>query len=58
MFRSSKKELRDELVWAAVWLYRRTGKKNYLKDAEQNYKNFKLGTLVSLIYNKSCTQHT
>jgi uncharacterized protein YyaL (SSP411 family) len=33
---------RDELVWAATWLYRATDDETYLKTAEQLYKEFDL----------------
>lgn len=33
----------DELVWAALWLYRATDDENYLKRAKDMYRSFKLG---------------
>ena len=39
-FRSSGCE--DELTWAAAWLYRATGEKSYLNDAEKKYVDFGL----------------
>ncbi|KAF4522311.1 hypothetical protein B566_EDAN010475 [Ephemera danica] len=34
----------DELVWAAIWLYRLTNEETYLKNAEALYNDFKLQT--------------
>ena len=39
-YRSS--DYRDELVWAAVWLYRATNNITYLKTAESLYTKFGL----------------
>ena len=32
----------DELVWAALWLYRATDDQDYLKRAKEMYKSFRL----------------
>lgn len=34
----------DELVWAAIWLYRATREDKYLTDAKNMYRNFNLHT--------------
>ena len=39
-YRSS--DYRDELVWAAAWLYRATNHNNYLKTSESLYNEFGL----------------
>lgn len=31
-------DYKDELVWAAVWLYKATGNRDYLEYAEKNYR--------------------
>jgi hypothetical protein len=36
-------DYKDELVWAAVWLYRATNDNTYLTKAEQLYSDFGLG---------------
>jgi uncharacterized protein YyaL (SSP411 family) len=35
-------DYKDELVWAAVWLYRATNDNNYLNTAESLYEEFGL----------------
>ena len=37
-------DYRDELVWAAAWLYRATNDTTYLKTAESAYNEFGLGS--------------
>lgn len=34
----------DELVWGALWLYRATGEKSYLQQAENNYRKLNNGS--------------
>ena len=41
-YRSS--DYKDELVWAAAWLYRATNDNTYLNTAESLYNNFSLGS--------------
>jgi hypothetical protein len=41
-YRSS--DYRDELVWAATWLYRATNDNTYLNTAESLYNEFGLGS--------------
>jgi len=41
-YRSS--DYKDELVWAAVWLYRATNDNTYLNTAESLYNEFGLGS--------------
>lgn len=45
-YMSGKKDFKDELVWAAAWLYRRTGSNYYLKAAEKGYREWKMGSLA------------
>ncbi|KAF5280194.1 hypothetical protein FQA39_LY18111 [Lamprigera yunnana] len=40
----------DELTWAAVWLYKATGNRKYLRNAELFYENFKLGGHAAEFY--------
>lgn len=39
---SRSTEYGDELAWAALWLYKATGNKTYLKEAEEFFKTFNL----------------
>jgi len=47
MFYDSESGFEDELVWAAAWLYRATGRQEYLKKAEAGYERSLKGTLFS-----------
>jgi len=47
MFYDSESGYYDELVWSAAWLYRATGRPEYLQKAEAGYAAWLKGTLLS-----------
>lgn len=46
---------KDELAWAAGWIYRRTGISTYLKKAKQMYK---VGGLSSMVCSSEPVSYT